>query len=109
MVPRWVSGRSLNCSIRRALCPGAVEGATKKEEVGGQPPDLAIEVDITSSSLDRMAIYASLGIPEVWRCDGETLTIHLLQANQKYAPTERSRALPRSAARRGDAVLGVER
>ena len=34
------------------------------------PPDLAIEVDITSSSLDRMGIYAELRVPEVWRHDG---------------------------------------
>ena len=58
------------------------------------PPDLAIEVDITSSSLDRMGIYASLGIPEVWRCDGETLTVQLLQPDGSYAPAPRSAALP---------------
>ena len=34
------------------------------------PPDLAIEVDITSSSLNRMEIYAELRVPEVWRYDG---------------------------------------
>lgn len=37
------------------------------------PPDLAIEIDVTSSSLNRMAIYAALGIPEVWRFNGTTL------------------------------------
>jgi Uma2 family endonuclease len=58
------------------------------------PPDLAIEVDITSSSLDRMSIYATLGVPEVWRFDSETLTINLLQADATYAPHARSRALP---------------
>ena len=31
------------------------------------PPDLAIEIDFTRSSLDRMSIYAALGVPEVWR------------------------------------------
>ena len=31
------------------------------------PPDLAIEVDISRSSLDRMGIYAKLRVPEVWR------------------------------------------
>src|ERR1700674_3812031 len=31
------------------------------------PPDLAIEVDVTRSSLDRMDIYAALKVPEVWR------------------------------------------
>jgi len=58
------------------------------------PPDLAVEVDITRSSLDRMSIYASLGVPEVWRCDGATLTIHLLQADEAYAPSAQSSALP---------------
>jgi Uma2 family endonuclease len=58
------------------------------------PPDLAIEVDITSSSLDRMSIYATLGVPEVWRFDDDTLTINLLQPDEKYALGTRSRALP---------------
>ena len=31
------------------------------------PPDLVIEVDITSPSTQRMEIYESLGVPEVWR------------------------------------------
>ncbi len=29
------------------------------------PPDLAVEIDIASSSLDRMAIYAALGVPKL--------------------------------------------
>ncbi len=33
----------------------------------GLPPDLVIEVDITSPSTQRMAIYEALGVPEVWR------------------------------------------
>ncbi|MEA5449658.1 Uma2 family endonuclease [Leptolyngbya sp. CCNP1308] len=33
----------------------------------GPPPDLAVEVDITSSSQRRFAIYQQLQIPEVWR------------------------------------------
>lgn len=37
------------------------------------PPDLALEIDITHSSLDRMAIYAGLKILEVWRLEGNTL------------------------------------
>ena len=31
------------------------------------PPDLVLEIDISRSSLDRMAIYSVLGVPEVWR------------------------------------------
>lgn len=39
------------------------------------PPDLALEIDITSSSVNRMSIYAALGIPEIWRFDGAMLTM----------------------------------
>ncbi len=31
------------------------------------PPDLAVEVDITSPSLKKFPIYAALGVPELWR------------------------------------------
>jgi Uma2 family endonuclease len=31
------------------------------------PPDLAIESDNTNSSLNKHAIYAALGVPELWR------------------------------------------
>lgn len=58
------------------------------------PPDLAIEVDITSSSLDRMGIYATLGVAEVWRFEGAELTLNLLQDNGAYALGRRSLAVP---------------
>jgi Uma2 family endonuclease len=48
------------------------------------PPDLAIEVDITTSSINRMSIYAELGVPEVWRYDGVRLTIHQLGPDRRY-------------------------
>lgn len=57
------------------------------------PPDLAIEIDITSSSLNRLEIYAALGIPEVWRYNGETLSIYELRA-KGYSQREDSLALP---------------
>jgi Uma2 family endonuclease len=47
-------------------------------------PELAIEVDITSSSMDRMGIYARLGIPEVWRWDGTGFTANNLQSDGHY-------------------------
>jgi Uma2 family endonuclease len=58
------------------------------------PPDLAIEVDITRSSLDRMAIYAALGVPEVWRYDGRTVSIYQLQPAGQYQAWELSRSFP---------------
>ncbi len=61
------------------------------------PPDLAVDIDITSSSLDRFSIYADLGIPEIWRYDGQALTIYGLQ-NGGYKQRDRSLAFPQIAA-----------
>ncbi|NES64158.1 MAG: Uma2 family endonuclease, partial [Okeania sp. SIO2D1] len=57
------------------------------------PPDLAIEIDITSSSLDLLTIYAALGIGEIWRFDGENLFIYCLE-NGSYQEQEKSNVLP---------------
>jgi Uma2 family endonuclease len=43
--------------------------------VGDPPPDLVVEVDITSPSTSKLPIYARLGVTEVWRHDGERLAI----------------------------------
>jgi Uma2 family endonuclease len=48
------------------------------------PPDLALEVDITRSSMNRMRIYAGLNIPEVWRWHKDGLKFLTLNANGKY-------------------------
>ncbi|MEO0434469.1 MAG: Uma2 family endonuclease [Cyanobacteria bacterium J06656_5] len=56
------------------------------------PPDLAVEIDITSSSLNRFAIYKALGVPEIWRYDGNRLEIHVLQ-DDEYVNQSNSRAL----------------
>ena len=57
------------------------------------PPDLAIEVDMTSLSLPRLPIYAALEVPEVWRFDGERVT--LLQLNERrYVEVSNSIGLP---------------
>lgn len=58
------------------------------------PPDLAIEIEISRSALDRMGIYAALGVPEVWRFDGEQLTIELLQPDGTYQAVPASPSLP---------------
>jgi Uma2 family endonuclease len=58
------------------------------------PPDLAIEVEISRSAVKRMAIYAALGVPEVWRFDGQTLSIHLLGDDGSYHQQPCGRNLP---------------
>lgn len=53
------------------------------------PPDLAVEVNNTNSSLDRMGIYAALGVPELWRFDGESLQAYEL-LDGAYVPRPHS-------------------
>jgi Uma2 family endonuclease len=43
------------------------------------PPDLVLEIDITSGSLDKRPIYAAIGVPEFWRYDGNKLQVFVLQ------------------------------
>lgn len=59
------------------------------------PPDLTVEIDVKHSSLNRMSIFADIGIAEVWRYDGEKLTIYLLE-NDEYQVSETSLSLPRA-------------
>jgi Uma2 family endonuclease len=42
------------------------------------PPDLVVEVDITSPSLNKFPIYAAFGVPELWRHDGERMFFYRL-------------------------------
>lgn len=58
------------------------------------PPDLAIEVDVSRSSLNRMGIYAALRVPEVWRFDGETLRAYRLNKRGSYVEVTRSEHFP---------------
>jgi len=55
------------------------------------PPDLAIEIDITSRS--RFDNYAILGVPELWRHTRKGLEISLLQEG-KYIKSESSPNFP---------------
>ncbi|WP_353932272.1 Uma2 family endonuclease [Okeanomitos corallinicola TIOX110] len=49
------------------------------------PPDLVIEVDYASSSIDKLPIYLALGVPEVWRYDQPVMQIYSL-VDGKYIP-----------------------
>jgi Uma2 family endonuclease len=56
------------------------------------PPDVVVEVDIHHDSTDNDSIYATLGVPEIWRYDGQKATILQLQESS-YVEAETSRAL----------------
>src|SRR5205807_371200 len=71
-----------------------VRGKTTWDPETDPPPDVAVEVDLSPSDADRMAIYAALRVPEVWRFDGETLSVHILQSDGAYRSVERSPTFP---------------
>ncbi len=57
------------------------------------PPELVIEVDVTSSSLDRFPIFAAVGVAEVWRHSRGVVTIYALR-DAAYREIGNSLALP---------------
>jgi Uma2 family endonuclease len=58
------------------------------------PPDLALEVDVSRSSLNRLAIYAALQIPEVWRREAMIPICYLLGSDGRYQVSPVSRSFP---------------
>lgn len=71
----------------------AIRGKQKLNLETNPPPDLAIEIDITSSSVNKFGIYSALRIPELWRYDGIKLKFYQLQSGQ-YIEGEFSQAFP---------------
>lgn len=61
-----------------------------------RPPDLVIEVDIGRSSMNKHPIYGALGVPELWRCDGEALQVYRRRSETEYETVEASVVLPRA-------------
>jgi Uma2 family endonuclease len=49
------------------------------------PPDLAIEVDYQSGSLNKMPIYAAMEVPQVWRWYEDTLQVYVLAEGEYLA------------------------
>jgi len=57
------------------------------------PPDLVVEVEITRGSLNKLPLYAQIGVPEAWRYDGRRLSIFKLEHGD-YVEVDKSDALP---------------
>ena len=59
------------------------------------PPDLVLEIDITSSSLDKQTIYAAFEIPELWRYNAQELEVFVLdKTTQSYQKSIQSLHFP---------------
>ena len=89
-------------SQRKGLEPDACFYVQRAEELGNRvqldfehdpPPDVAVEIDVHHSSEEKLSIYEALGVPEVWRYDGQRLRMFVLRG-VGYEEVERSQALP---------------
>lgn len=70
-----------------------VIGKDFTEEKEYPVPDVAVEIDITTESLDKFPIYAALKVPEIWMFDGKELTFFELD-NEEYHQISNSLAMP---------------
>ena len=70
-----------------------IRGKTRLDLTTDPPPDLVIEIDITSPSLNKFPIYARMGVGEVWRHDGQRVAIFVLREDG-YAEVAESAVLP---------------
>jgi Uma2 family endonuclease len=68
-----------------------VRGKKRIDLTVDPPPDLAIEIDISSRT--RFDNYEKLGVPELWRYDGDNLEINVLQ-NSRYVTSATSIHFP---------------
>ncbi len=93
--------------VQRGFEPDACFYVRNEERIRGKsridldvdpPPDLVIEVNITNPSLNKLPIYAQMGVSEVWRYDGEELSFLTLN-NGEYSGIESSMVLPSITAR----------
>ncbi|RMG15216.1 MAG: Uma2 family endonuclease [Cyanobacteria bacterium J055] len=71
----------------------AVFGKKRLDLAEDPAPDLVVEIDVTSSSENRLQVYADLGVAEVWIYRNNALTIKQLH-DRSYIDAERSQFFP---------------
>ncbi len=71
----------------------AVHGKSRIDPKVDPPPDLVIEIDITRSSLNKRAIFAEFGVPEVWRYTGNAVQIFVIDGDA-YVQQAQSSVVP---------------
>ena len=66
--------------------------ARRRLQVNDPPPDLAVEIDVTSKT--TLEAYEAIKVPELWVYDNGCLTIYLLK-NHKYSQSDVSPTFPK--------------
>jgi Uma2 family endonuclease len=77
------------CGIEPDLCywiehESQMRGREEYNPTVDPPPDLALEIEVSRTILDRLAILAALRVPEVWRSNGDTVQVLLLSPEGTY-------------------------
>ncbi len=85
-----------------------VRDKDKTDLASDPPPELIIEVDIASSSLNHFPLYAAIGIAEIWRYDGTCVRFHSLEGSV-YSPIEESIVLPPMTAAQATIFVELDR
>jgi len=57
------------------------------------PPDVVVEIDVSHDSTSKLAIYAGMRVPELWRYDGKRARLYSLMADA-YVEIPSSQFLP---------------
>ena len=57
------------------------------------PPDIVVEVDLLHDSMSKFPIFAKFGIPEIWRYNGEAVTMYSLEQG-RYVEIAASNSIP---------------
>ena len=59
------------------------------------PPDLAVEIDVTNESLSKFPVYATLGVPEIWRYVSKRKSVLMYELRDgEYVDIPASRSFP---------------
>jgi Uma2 family endonuclease len=72
------------------------EAIVGKDEISlpKDPPDLAIEIEVSRRLLDRIEVYRRLGVPEVWCYNGKRLRVLRLRKSDGYKEVRKSPTFP---------------
>ncbi|MDQ3167619.1 MAG: Uma2 family endonuclease [Chloroflexota bacterium] len=71
----------------------ALRAQDDRDQEVDPPPDLLIEMEVTTSAIPTLPLFAAMGIPEVWRVIPDRVAIFSLQEND-YVPVPASVAFP---------------
>lgn len=89
--------------VQNAEC---IRGITQIDLEIHPPPDLVVEIEISRSAIDKLSLFAAVGIPELWRYDRRSLAVYCLE-DQTYVPSPTSKVFPGFPLTFAEQLLGL--